>query len=391
MKLTIHHFIFFVTLIFSSPLPAQIVDTLINVGNHRLHFTIQEGRGVPILFEAGSGNDGTIWKDITSTVHNITGATIITYDRAGMGQSELNPILEKNEKGLLTHGVRDLEIALQKLGYREEIIVVAHSYGGLYANMYAARNPSQVKGIVLIDCNLIEVYTEKYLGQYRARNTVGFLDTIKTHSLGVYYECLAFEQTIAEMKKVSFPTTIPIIDIVAGRQYDAFNDSTNITRRLAAHKNFVANNLNRTAITAHECGHYVFFFNPTLVVQNIVKLFSQVNPQLNQQKLLTKSLAYSIEQNNAYRQEEYQYWHSENAINRWGYELLNKNESDKALKVFELNTILYPKAFNTWDSYGEILLKLNQKEAAIKMYQKSLVLNPNNENGKKILAEILKK
>ena len=52
-----------------------------------------------------------------------------------------------------------------------------------------------------------------------------------------------------------------------------------------------------------------------------------------------------------------------------------------------MNTELYPKAANTWDSYGEILLKLDQKEAAIKAYKKSLALDPNNENAKNIIRK----
>jgi hypothetical protein len=43
----------------------QTVDTLISVGKYSLHFTIIEGGGTSILFEAGGGNDGAIWKGIT--------------------------------------------------------------------------------------------------------------------------------------------------------------------------------------------------------------------------------------------------------------------------------------------------------------------------------------
>jgi len=47
-------------------------------------------------------------------------------------------------------------------------------------------------------------------------------------------------------------------------------------------------------------------------------------------------------------------------------------------------------SWNVYDSYGEVLLKHGKKQDAIKMYQKSMELNPNNENGKKVLEEILK-
>ena len=78
---------------------------------------------------------------------------------------------------------------------------------------------------------------------------------------------------------------------------------------------------------------------------------------------------------------------SENAINSFGYELMNANKNDDALKIFKLNTELYPNGYNTFDSYGECLLKMNKKEEGLKAYKRSLELNPKNENAKNILGE----
>jgi tetratricopeptide (TPR) repeat protein len=78
---------------------------------------------------------------------------------------------------------------------------------------------------------------------------------------------------------------------------------------------------------------------------------------------------------------------SERAINSFGYELMNANKTLEVLKVFKLNTELYPDGFNTFDSYGECLLKLNRKEEAVKAYKKSLDLNPQNENARKVMSE----
>jgi CubicO group peptidase (beta-lactamase class C family) len=75
-------------------------------------------------------------------------------------------------------------------------------------------------------------------------------------------------------------------------------------------------------------------------------------------------------------------------INNWGYFLLGKGKTDKALDIFKLNIHLYPNSWNTYDSYGETLLKVNRRDEAIQMYKKSIQLNPNNENGKKVLADL---
>lgn len=78
---------------------------------------------------------------------------------------------------------------------------------------------------------------------------------------------------------------------------------------------------------------------------------------------------------------------SENEINNFGYRLVGDNKTTDALKIFKLNTQLYPEAWNTYDSYGEILLKTGQKKEALENYKKSLELNPENENARKIINE----
>ncbi|MBX7052636.1 MAG: tetratricopeptide repeat protein [Flavobacteriales bacterium] len=76
---------------------------------------------------------------------------------------------------------------------------------------------------------------------------------------------------------------------------------------------------------------------------------------------------------------------SEAVINAYGYEFLNANLLEVALKVFKLNTELYPLGYNTWDSLGECYLLLGKKRKGIKAYRKSLDLEPANENARKII------
>ena len=79
---------------------------------------------------------------------------------------------------------------------------------------------------------------------------------------------------------------------------------------------------------------------------------------------------------------------SESGINSFGYELAGANKNEDALKVFKLNTELYPDGFNTYDSYGELLMKLGKEKEGIVAYKKSLELNPKNENAIKVLKEL---
>ena len=76
---------------------------------------------------------------------------------------------------------------------------------------------------------------------------------------------------------------------------------------------------------------------------------------------------------------------SEEGVNSFGYELMAEGKLTDALEIFQLNTELYPKGYNTWDSLGECLMALNRKEESVKAYKKSLELNPKNENAKRVV------
>ena len=76
-------------------------------------------------------------------------------------------------------------------------------------------------------------------------------------------------------------------------------------------------------------------------------------------------------------------------MNWLGYDFLRASFSghlELALEVFKINTFLFPKWFNVYDSYGEALLQAGKKELAMLMYKKSLSLNPDNKKAKEVLA-----
>jgi len=68
---------------------SSVIDTLVNVGGYRLHFHILPGSEPAVLLESGGGADASYWDDLAPILAHETGATIITYDRAGYGESDL--------------------------------------------------------------------------------------------------------------------------------------------------------------------------------------------------------------------------------------------------------------------------------------------------------------
>src|SRR6185437_14431224 len=128
-----------------------------------LHFRILEGRKEDIiLFESGGGNDSSVWKDLLAPIAEATRATLITYDRPGLGSSEIDP----QHHGLIGD-IERLESGLKDLGYTGHYTLVAHSLGGFYATLFASRHPKQVRAAVLIDINLACFFSDAFLPTIR--------------------------------------------------------------------------------------------------------------------------------------------------------------------------------------------------------------------------------
>lgn len=370
---------------YSQKSQSQIIDTLVDVGNHKLHFNIIKGSGIPILFDAGGGSDGTVWNSILKPIADITGATIITYDREGFGKSTINTLETQVSKHGILNSVLDLEIGLKKLGYDKQIMLVSHSFGGYFSTLYSVRNPNLVKSIVLIDVN--HNFMEKFV-ESDLKKQEKLIPEWKKNNLGLYYMASNIRETTEMMSKLSIPQNIPVVDFVNG--ISPFKETEKVEFWKECHKKFVESHPKSVGITAFECGHGIWFDNPSLVITTITKSYAETLNEKQKTEVYKRTLNYAISSLNNVKKDNTTYIHSEDNLNNLGYEYLNKNENEKALEIFKLNVLLNPTSGNAYDSYGEILLKMNKKEEAIKMYKKSVELNPENENGKKVLNILLK-
>jgi tetratricopeptide (TPR) repeat protein len=79
---------------------------------------------------------------------------------------------------------------------------------------------------------------------------------------------------------------------------------------------------------------------------------------------------------------KYRYVNFEQKINQAGYDLLNSKQTEQAIYVFSLNTKLYPKSANTWDSLAEAYWKADKTDKAIEYYNKAIELDPDGDTGK---------
>ena len=76
----------------------------------------------------------------------------------------------------------------------------------------------------------------------------------------------------------------------------------------------------------------------------------------------------------------------EQRLNALGYDLLNRKEHDRAVKIFSYNIQRFPKSFNAHDSLAEAYMIMGDKENAVKYYKLAIELNPGDSDyAKRIL------
>ncbi|GAB3949082.1 hypothetical protein GCM10028805_24860 [Spirosoma harenae] len=118
--------------------------------------------------------------------------------------------------------------------------------------------------------------------------------------------------------------------------------------------------------------------------QSLVRIYGEA--------LVRKGADFAASTFNTLKDDTTNYYVDELEMNRLGFDLLSgpmPNHIDLSLEAFKLNTLLYPKSGNTYDSYAIALEKTGKKEEAIAMYRKSIVLSPTNEDGKRALQKLL--
>jgi len=201
---------------------AQAVEKLVDVGGYNLNFRIIPGRGSAILLESGGGMDSTEWDALAPRLAQETGATIIAYDRAGFGKSDL-----PETKYDLREDTAALWRGLRTLGFDRNLILVGHSYGGFLIRFEAAEHPDAVRGLVFVDpfsVEFVDTFGVDYCNNHPMMGKLPF-DTSRPETLSKSERALArmigapdsnLAEKVAVARKAGTPEGIPARVITAG-------------------------------------------------------------------------------------------------------------------------------------------------------------------------------
>jgi pimeloyl-ACP methyl ester carboxylesterase len=258
---------------------SQVIEQLVDVGGYALNFRIIPGRGPAILLESGGGMDSTEWNALAPRLAQETGATVIAYDRAGFGKSDL-----PETKYDLREDTAALWRGLGTLGLDRNLILVGHSYGGFLIRFEAAEHPDAVRGVVFVDpfnVEFVDMLGIEYCNNHPLMGKLPF-DTSRPETLSKPQRALVrmvgapesnLAEKIAVMRKAVLPEGIPVRVITSGMAFLPKPEEQKAWRE--SHERLMASIKGAVLVVAEKSGHMIPFSQPDLlvaVVSEVVRL-----------------------------------------------------------------------------------------------------------------------
>jgi len=117
---------------------------LVDVNGHQLNIRCS-GDGTPaVVLISGLATDNHDWVEVEKQVSEFT--QICSYDRFGLGESD-----HRDGTPTSQTATDDLHALISASGISGQVLLAGHSYGGLVAQLYAAKHPDDTFGVVLVD------------------------------------------------------------------------------------------------------------------------------------------------------------------------------------------------------------------------------------------------
>jgi len=236
----------------------------VDVGGHGLQLLIG-GQGSPaVIFEGGFGTGIGSWSTVQKDVAAF--AQTVSYDRAGIGQSDPGP-KPRSAKQIAT----ELHTALEKSGVKPPYVMVGHSFGGIYVRVFADMYPKEVAGIVLIDPSQ-ESFNDWLKLNYADRLKAQESDIAKARE-GVQGEFAALDTSYAQARAAKVREGIPVTLLTATE--DATMPAEGKKMWIEKHKEWLATVPGSKHIIVEKTTHFIQLQQPALVIDTIKQVAKQ--------------------------------------------------------------------------------------------------------------------
>jgi hypothetical protein len=238
---------------------------MIDIVTHKLRVVLSDiASDYTIILEAGGGMHSGAYKEIQDSLVRLTGIRVMSYDRSGFGQSELGP-----DDFSAIDEVDALKKCLEIQGFKGNFVLVGHSYGGFLVQLFAARYPELVSGLVLIDPMNV-----KFVDRFGLDNLTAvtpYFENPKTDQEKAGNRMIdLFPVALDTMRNKELPSQMPVSLITAG------NAPFSQVLWRACHEEMVMNSEKHKLIVAETNSHDIISENPELVLNTILELVTSI-------------------------------------------------------------------------------------------------------------------
>ena len=236
----------------------------VDVGGHGLQLLVG-GQGAPaVIFEGGFGTGIASWSTVQKDVAAFT--QTVSYDRAGLGQSDLGP-KPRSAKQIAT----ELHTALQKSGVKPPYVMVGHSFGGIYVRVFADMYPKEVVGMVLIDPSQ-ESFND-WLSKNEPDRLKAAQSNIAKAGEGVQAEFAAVDTSYSQARTAKVPGGIPVTLLSATEDENMPAEARKVW--IEKHKEWLATVPGSKHIIVEKGIHFIQAQQPALVIEAIKQVSKQ--------------------------------------------------------------------------------------------------------------------
>ncbi len=134
----------FLLIVFLSGCASLPNSTTEQINNRQVEYALTQHNTIPVIFENGLGGQIEWWREVLPEISRDT--TTFVYNRPGYGNSD--PVSTPRDG---SHIVEELRLLLRSKDLKPPYILVGHSMGGLYMQLFARRYPDEVSSLILVD------------------------------------------------------------------------------------------------------------------------------------------------------------------------------------------------------------------------------------------------